>query len=96
MNTEMKLKAEQMGVTILDFKPTQFEWEGFYIVLAYTHKKSLLLGLGQMVASIMGIILVASLGPIGGKPSRTLIKGSTNYSTKGLDSSGPLIELLNR
>jgi|TARA_R110000744_G_scaffold172093_3_gene290650 hypothetical protein len=39
MNTEMKLKAEQMGVTILDFKPTQFEWEGFYIVLAYTNKK---------------------------------------------------------
>jgi hypothetical protein len=39
MNNEMKLKAEQMGVTILDFKPTQFEWEGFYIVLAYTHKK---------------------------------------------------------
>jgi hypothetical protein len=39
MNNEMKLKAEQMGVTILDFKPTQFEWEGFFVVLATTHKK---------------------------------------------------------
>lgn len=34
----MKLKAEQMGVTILDFKPTQFEWEGFFVVLATTSK----------------------------------------------------------
>jgi hypothetical protein len=47
-----------------------------------------------MVASIMGIILGASLGPIGGKLSRTLIKGSINYSTKDLDISGSLIELL--
>jgi hypothetical protein len=53
-----------------------------------------------MVASIMGIILttakdiVALHGPIGGKLSRTLTNGPINYSTKGLDSSGSLIELL--
>ena len=39
MNQAMKLKAEQMGVTILDYKPTQFESEGFFVVLAINTKK---------------------------------------------------------
>ena len=35
----MKTRASKMGVIILDFKPTQFEDDGFFVVLAINTKQ---------------------------------------------------------